>query len=73
MTKIETALNVEGRLLIDEDGCYLQVERDGFTRNYKIAHLNLNVRVIDTDASLYNDEILDHNPESMGIVITRKQ
>ena len=70
---IKSAQNVTGHLLDDFTGAYhfRVYDKDKNFVDYRVAHSDLVVKIIDADAAFYIDEDgqakLDHSPETLGI------
>lgn len=66
-----TPLNAQGsrgHLIWCTDGTYrFRVYHNlGFT-DYDIRHSDLEIMIVDPDAAFYDDQILDHSPETLGL------
>ncbi len=69
MKKSKSANGVKGILLLNMDGLplfrvYTHNGKDFI--DYEIRHSDLQVIINDVDAYFYNDDVLDHSPETLG-------
>jgi len=65
--KIESADKIKG-ILINSCGKFLfrVYGKNGEFKDYDIAHNDLSITINDSDAYFYDDEKLDHSPETLG-------
>jgi hypothetical protein len=72
--EVEPAKGIHGMLLVSgaDDGYFLRVRHGAEFRDYRLAHSDVEIRIVDNDAFFYRtgDDIwLDHAPETLGLEI----
>ena len=70
--KVRSARGTRGFLLRSLDGAYFFriYEQDGSFRDYKLSHSDLEIEIVDDEATFYEDDEqprLDHSPRTLGI------
>ena len=72
--EVEPAKGIHGMLLVSgaDDGYFLRVRHGTEFRDYRLAHSDVEIRIVDNDAFFYragDDLWLDHAPETLGLEI----
>jgi hypothetical protein len=72
--QVEPAMGIHGMLLVSGAGTeyFLRVRHGAEFLDYRLAHSDVEIRIVDNDAFLYragDDLWLDHAPESLGLEI----
>lgn len=72
--EVEPAKGIHGMLLVSgaADGYFLRVRHGAEFRDYRLAHSDVEIRLVDNDAFFYrvgDDLWLDHAPETLGLEV----
>lgn len=71
--KLASAKGMKGFLI---NGQFRVYKENGDFVDYDIAHSDLHIKIVDSDAYFYSsdtNEVLDHSPQTLGIKLTKEE